>query len=268
MICPKERPLSLSFIAASGAKSNFGLLPSFTHLPMLAFRVTQTSCGSHSLMMEKITIIGAGGLGREVLAALSDSDVSVSGFLVDPGYPVGTIAGLRVRDDTEAWSGVGPFVVAIGDVRARSRIVDRLAERSVGVLFGTVQHPAAVIGPRVTLGSGSLLIGALSITADVAIGDHVLVNPGCAVAHDCRIDRFVNLGPRVALAGGVVIEEGADLGIGAVVAPRCRIGAWAVVGAGAVVVDDVAPGFTVAGVPARPIEGHGSRRPKTDRHVE
>ncbi len=143
-------------------------------------------------MAGQITIIGAGGLCREVLAALDASGERVSGFVVDLGYPLGTIAGLRVRDDPEAWSAVGPFVVAIGNARARSRIVGRLAERPMGARFGTVQHPAAVVGPRVTLGPGTLLIGPLSITADVAIGDHVLINPGCAVAHDCRIDRFAN----------------------------------------------------------------------------
>jgi sugar O-acyltransferase (sialic acid O-acetyltransferase NeuD family) len=205
-------------------------------------------------MTGQITIVGAGGVGREVLAALDGCGERVSCFVVDPGYPVGTIAGLRVRDDPEAWSAVGPFVVAIGNARARSRIVDRLAERPMGACFRTVQHPAAVVGPRVTLGAGTLLIGPLSITADVAIGDHVLINPGCTVAHDCRIDRFASLAPRVALAGGVVVEEGANLGIGAVVAPGCRIGAWAVVGAGAVVVRDVPPGLTVAGVPARSME--------------
>jgi sugar O-acyltransferase (sialic acid O-acetyltransferase NeuD family) len=204
-------------------------------------------------MAEQFTVVGAGGLGREVVAAVHASGKRIGYFVVEPGYPLQPIADLPVRDDAEAWSAAGPFVVAIGKSRSRLRIVDRLAQRPIGVRFAAVQHPAAVIGPRVSLGPGTLIIGPLSITADVVVGHHVLLNPGCTVAHDCRIDGFANLGPGVTLAGGVVVEEGADLGAGAVVTPRCRVGAWAVVGAGAVVVRDVPPGVTVIGVPARSI---------------
>jgi acetyltransferase-like isoleucine patch superfamily enzyme len=52
----------------------------------------------------------------------------------------------------------------------------------------------------------------------------------------------------------VRICEGADLGAGAVVLPKLTVGADAVLGAGAVAVRDVAPGITVVGVPARPLE--------------
>jgi UDP-2-acetamido-3-amino-2,3-dideoxy-glucuronate N-acetyltransferase len=47
------------------------------------------------------------------------------------------------------------------------------------------------------------------------------------------------------------VERGAALGSGVVVLGGVRIGAGALVGAGAVVTRDVAPGETVAGVPAR-----------------
>ena len=65
------------------------------------------------------------------------------------------------------------------------------------------------------------------------------------------LDDFATLAPAVALAGGVRVEHGAELGIGARVAPRLCIGHGAMVGSGAVVIRDVAPGATVAGVPAR-----------------
>ena len=73
------------------------------------------------------------------------------------------------------------------------------------------------------------------------------------------IGDFVTFAPRRRCNGNVHIGDHAYIGTGAVIrqgragAPL-RIGEGAVVGMGAVVIDDVAPGMTVVGVPARPLK--------------
>lgn len=101
-------------------------------------------------------------------------------------------------------------------------------------------------------------------TAQVSIGDPVVVHPGVYVIHgQVVVDGLVEIHPGVVLAPfvtiglragnhqGATIGPGASIGTGAKVIGPVTIGAGAVVGANAVVVDDVPPGVTVVGAPAR-----------------
>ena len=132
--------------------------------------------------------------------------------------PFTNLYGCRIGDETR----VGPFVEIQRD---------------------------AVIGARCKIQSHTF------ICTGVEIEDEVFVGHGALFIND----RF----PRATTEEGAlkteadwqlertVVERGAALGSGVVVLGGIRIGAGALVGAGAVVTQDVAPGETVAGVPAR-----------------
>jgi serine O-acetyltransferase len=107
-------------------------------------------------------------------------------------------------------------------------------------------------------------------TAQVSIGDPVVVHPGVYILHgqvvidglvEIRsgvvIGPFVTIGLRAGDVRGATIEEGVTIGTGAKVIGAVRVGAGATIGANAVVVDDVPPGATVTGAPARPASGEG-----------
>jgi len=207
----------------------------------------------------RVALFGPGGLGREVLQLLRDlaaagQECTPLAFLVDPDSPApAALHGLNVHRDAVAFLRADPgvsVVVTLGDPVARARVVARL-EAALGPRFATLIHPGAWLGDSVEIGAGSVVMAGTTATTEVQLGRHVLLNPGCHLAHDTVLADFATLAPAVALAGGVEVGAGASLGIGARVLPRLRIGAGARVGAGAVVVRDVAPGETVAGVPAR-----------------
>jgi len=86
----------------------------------------------------------------------------------------------------------------------------------------------------------------------------VHVNVGSSISHDCVLEPYATLAPGCRLAGAVRVGRGAELGVGAAIADGRQIGEWSIVGAGAVVVDDVSPGCTVVGVPARSIRQRAS----------
>lgn len=104
------------------------------------------------------------------------------------------------------------------------------------------------------------------ICAQLSIGDPVVVHPGVYIVHGqvvadglveihsgVTIAPFVTIGLRAGDVRGATIEADVSIGTGAKLIGGVRIGAGAQIGANAVVVDDVAPGTTVVGAPARPV---------------
>ncbi len=95
------------------------------------------------------------------------------------------------------------------------------------------------------------------ICTGVVIEDEVFVGHGTLFIND-KLPRSTNEQGELKRSDDwtlsrTLVECGAALGSGVVVLGDVRIGAGALVGAGAVVTRDVAPGTTVAGVPARAI---------------
>jgi serine O-acetyltransferase len=106
------------------------------------------------------------------------------------------------------------------------------------------------------------------VTAQVCIGDPVIMAPGVYIAHgQVVVDGLVTIGTGTVLlpwitvglvAGqfqGPTIGSGVQIGTGAKVLGPITIGDGASIGANAVVLKDVAAGSTVVGVPARPTGG-------------
>ncbi len=147
----------------------------------------------------------------------------------------------RVIDDVDFGENVivSPFTNLYG-----CRIGD---ETRVGP-FVEIQRDA-VIGARCKIQSHAF------ICTGVEIGDEVFVGHGTLFIND-KFPRATTQEGKLKTEADwqlerTVVEHGAALGSGAVVLSGIRIGAGALVGAGAVVTQDVAPGETVAGVPAR-----------------
>ena len=132
--------------------------------------------------------------------------------------PFTNLYGCRIGDDTR----IGPFVEIQRD---------------------------ATVGARCKIQSHSF------VCTGVEIGDEVFVGHGVVFIND-RFPRATDDSGEPQTSAGwtlerTVVEHGATLGSGAAILGGVRIGSGALVGAGAVVTRDVAPGETVAGVPAR-----------------
>jgi sugar O-acyltransferase (sialic acid O-acetyltransferase NeuD family) len=212
--------------------------------------------------LKDIAIIGAGGLGREVLAAIAacndaQKEWNVVGFLDSNPTLVGSeVGGVPVlgsddwqprNSDDSLW-----LVCAVGDPKARFRIAEKLSAQ--GRKFARIIHPDVRIPSSVQVGAGSVVMAGTRFTADVKIGSHVVIYLNCAITHDVEIADFCMIAAGCNLSGGAVLETGVQLGTAASVLPRRRIGAWTTIGAGSVVTDDIPAESVAVGVPCRVLQ--------------
>lgn len=182
------------------------------------------------------------------------------------------------------WEGeywLGPFVIVGQPPRGQaSNAVETRIGAGAAINSHTIIYYGNRIGSNFRAGHG-VLIRELN-----DIGDNVSIGSGSNVEHHVRIGHGVRLhsnvfvpelsvledgcwlGPNVVLTNarypaspttkeelvGVHIGARARIGANATILPGIRIGAGSLVGAGSVVTADVAPGFVVAGNPARVIK--------------
>ncbi len=205
---------------------------------------------------EPLLLVGAGGLAREVLAAVRLGDRwEPIGLLDDRPSSAGSeVDGVRVLGGSPLVDDHPDVKVVVCVANAHRPDGRRSVVRRLGLpsdRFATVVHPHASVAPGVELGVGTVLLAGVVITAPQRVGSHVLAMPQVLLTHDDEVSDFVTLAGRAGLAGGVRVGESAYLGSGSLVREGVRVGAEAVIGMGAVVLNDVPPGETWVGVPAR-----------------
>lgn len=197
--------------------------------------------------MNKLVIIGASGHGKvisDIAVKLGYKDIV---FLDDDGS-VKECAGFPVVGKTsEANSIEGDKIVAIGNPSIRARIQERITPV-------TLIHPTAVIGRRVNIGEGTVVMAGAVINSDTTIGKGCIINTSSSVDHDCSIGDYVHIAVGSHVCGTVQIGNNTWIGAGSTVINNVNICDSCMIGAGAVVVNDIKESGTYIGVPARLVQ--------------
>ena len=208
--------------------------------------------------MKNIIVIGAGGLGQEIVWLIQEinrckEEWNILGFLDSHpdvcgcsylGFPV-----LGKFEDAAKYNNAY-FVIAFGDARFREQVYH--SAHYDGISWATLISPTVYFHETNRIGEGCVLGRYSDLTIDCEIGKHVMLNIHSVLGHKVKIGDFSIISPNVTITGSAVLGKCCSVGANAFVRD-VTIGDYVTIGGSSCVVRPVPDNCVVAGVPAKVI---------------
>jgi sugar O-acyltransferase (sialic acid O-acetyltransferase NeuD family) len=190
----------------------------------------------------KLAIIGAGGHAKEVYHSVleQNAEIEIDGFFVEPQYlgeDPGTLYGIPIKSVEMLDTDVHVLHLAIGNSELRARMYRSF--KDFGFHFATIVDPRSNTSKNLNLGEGCFVAPGSTITADVRIGNCVIINTGAIISHDCEIQDFCTISPGSILCGNVRVGESSYIGAGSIIREKIWIRDHVVLGMGSVVIKNI-----------------------------
>lgn len=212
--------------------------------------------------MKDIVIIGSGGFGREVAWLIDEINKventwNLLGFIDDNDSVQNTeVNGVKVLGGTDWLMEKSINVVcAIGDPIIKKKVLSKL--EGTNNTYPVLIDPLVRYSSTVEFGEGSIICAENTLTTNIKVGKHVIINLDCTIGHDATIGDYSTILPSVNVSGETLIGECVSMGTSSSIIQGVSIGENTVVGAGAVVVKDLPANCTAVGAPAKAIKFHG-----------
>lgn len=213
---------------------------------------------NYSGINPSIIIVGAGGHGHVVADLSRRVGYNVDGFLDGDVKLMHEEIPILGDDDflkkLTAQQHIAMGIAARGRWDRRTGLCNNVDH--LGLSAPSLIDPSATVASSVTIGRGTQIFMGARIQNGASVKEWSVINTASVIEHDCVIEAHAHIAPGAILCGGVTIGEGSLVGAGSIVKEGVSVGSRVTIGLGAVVLDDVADGQTVVGVPARRIHVH------------
>lgn len=236
-------PADAAVIVSSEAQAAWARASLLFHRPILLLSpaTAEEAAEDDSVVIEPGVVLGAGvriGRGSRIGA----------NTVVGPGVQIGR--------DCVIGSNITLGFALIGD-RVRLLSGARIGEPGFGAAgsrTGPIDVPQlgrVILQDGVSVGANTCIDrGAYD---DTVIGENTKIDNLCMIGHNCVVGRNCLMAAHTGLSGSVIVGDGVMFGGQAGVGDHLSIGQGARVAAGAGVLQDIPPGETWSGYPAKPL---------------
>jgi len=211
-------------------------------------------------MKKKIVVIGASGHAKVIIDIIErEGKYDILGLIDSYKEKGGKTFGYAILgtekiipqliEDENLYGGV----LAIGDNFIRKELFFKIKEIQPDFKYINAIHPQAVIGAKVILGKGIVIMPGVIVNTQSKIGNFCILNTKSTLDHECKMQNFSSLGPGTNVGGNVGIGECTAISLGAKVIENIAIGKHTVIGAGSLVIRDVGDFKVAFGIPAKEV---------------
>lgn len=190
--------------------------------------------------MEKIHIIGSGGLAKEIISYIIDEKprrYEILGVWSDEPFNNESYSIYHKGSIQDAINNIKSdenLLLCVASPKSKRIILKKIDEKSAFNWINYI-HPTAIVSSMSSIGKGCIITPQCIITSDAILHDFIFINTGSVVGHDSEINSFSTLFPNTEVCGDCVLGTDCVLGIGVYVVPGVKLPDGTRVRAGSVV---------------------------------
>ncbi len=204
-------------------------------------------------MMEKIVLVGGGGLCLEVIDIVRNNfnygiKQEIVGILDDNLNPGQTLNGIKVIGKVNIQNDISlKYLISVGEPSLKIKLWEKL---NLPIdLFTNVISIHSIRFSQNLIGKGNIIFPFSIISTNVEINNHVLIQPS-NIGHDAKIDDFSTISGKCSINGHVNLQKGVFVGSNASINPGVVMEKFSKLGANSHLIKNAKEGKTYYGVPA------------------